>query len=175
MDSYGHVSEQLKRRRKQAGLSLSQLARRVDTSAATVSRYEHGWARFRVDTLRKLATALGCRLLITLEPVDAPRGKPTPEYMAQKLGRLFWDRRLCKSDFHDYPLWIVERVLEYGSLDDIRLLMNMMGRNTFLENVSRARLQSAKTITFWHRMLEKEDIPCTRRYSRHTVDNCWPH
>ena len=42
------ISRQLRARREEIGLSLAQLARRADTSAATLSRYETGWSRFEV-------------------------------------------------------------------------------------------------------------------------------
>ena len=47
------ISRQLRDRRQQLGLSLTQLARRADTSAPTLSRYENGWSRFEVATLQK--------------------------------------------------------------------------------------------------------------------------
>jgi transcriptional regulator with XRE-family HTH domain len=160
------LSRQLKRRRRQAGLSLSQLARRADTSAATLSRYENGWARFEIYTLRKLATALGCRLAVRLEPQSRPPGKAVRRAEAvRQLKRLFWDHDLRGQDFDEHGQWVLERVLEYGSLPDVRLLMNLMGRERFLEGVRRARFQSVKTEEFWRSMLRKEGIPCTKKRS----------
>lgn len=169
-----NVSEQLKRRRLEAGLSLSQLARRANTSAATLSRYENGWQRFELYTLRKLATALGCRLQVSLEPLEkSSHRRGTPSGL-RKLDRLFWDRRLRKRDLEEYPLWVIERVLEYGSLEDVRIIAARMGRKRFLDNVAQVRFKSAKAENFWHLILQREGIPCTKRSSRKEARPSWP-
>ena len=168
------VSEKLKKRRLEAGLSLSQLARRANTSVATLSRYENGWQRFELYTLRKLATALGCRLRVELEPMETPPGKRRKASGIRELQRLFWDRRLRSRDLDQYPLWVLERVLEYGSLEDVRSLAARMGQKRFLENVARVRFKSARTENFWRLILQREGISCTKRFSRKEARPCWP-
>ena len=101
MDRIGELSAQLRGRRRRAGLSLSELARRVGTSAATLSRYENGWDRFEVYTLRKLATALGCRLTIRLDPLPGPREHASRADAVQRLSRLFWDHPLVEKDLRE--------------------------------------------------------------------------
>ena len=168
------ISSQLKNRRKELGLSLCEVARRADTSAASLSRYENGWNRFEVYTLKKLASALGCRLRITLEP-DLTAEEPVSKLTAvPKLKRLFWDRKLGVSDLENHPLWVMERVLEFGSLEDVKILKSLFGRVRFLELVQQARLNSSRTRAFWQKMLEKEGLPCTRKSFPSTADNCWP-
>ncbi len=171
--SENDISRQLKLLRLQRGLSLSQLAQRVDTTPSTLSRYENGWQRFEIYTLRKLATALGCRLKVELEPMDSTM-------MFQKsssfrnLQRLFWDRKLRKHDLKDYPLWVLQRVLEYGEIPDVRFLVDKMGRGEFLKNVARIRFTSARTENFWKLILQREGILCTEKFSREEVKTCWP-
>ena len=111
MDKLWDVSQQIGARRKRLGLSLSQLARRANTSPATLSRYENGWSRFEVSTLRKLATALDCDLVVKLQPRPRWVEQPTAEHAVQQLGRLFWDRDLTTSDIEEHALWVIERVL----------------------------------------------------------------
>jgi transcriptional regulator with XRE-family HTH domain len=167
------ISVQLQRRRKQLGLSLADAARRAGTSQPTFSRYERGWNRFEIQTLRKLAAALGCELVIRLSP-RAPRGgKPLArDAVVKRLSRLFWDHRLCGRDFARHPVWVVERVLEYGDLEDLRAIRSLMGAASFLDAVGQARLSSAKTQNFWKQMLAMEGRKCTRAFSRDTVWNC---
>jgi len=168
------ISGKLKKRRLEVGLSLSQLARRVNTSPATLSRYENGWDRFELYTLRKLATALGCRLKVELEPLDANSGKRKSASDFQGLQRLFWDRKLRKRDMDQYPLWVLERVLEFGSLEDVNYLVNQMGQKQFLEQVALVRFKSVKTENFWRLILEREGIvPCIKRFSRKEARTCW--
>ena len=166
------LSEQLKSRRRRAGLSLSEAARRAGTSASTLSRYENGWDRFEVYTLRKLATALGCRLTIRLDPIAGPREHASRAEAVHRLGRLFWDHPLCDHDLDEHPVWVLERVLEYGSLEDVRILMGVMGRERFLDGVCKARLSSPKTRRFWEKMLALEGRTCTRKYCRDTAWSC---
>jgi transcriptional regulator with XRE-family HTH domain len=160
------ISEQLKQRRLDCGLSLSELARRADTSPATLSRYENGWTRFETSTLRKLAMALGCELRVDLVPFEARSpGKMTRTEAIKRLQRLFWDSDLNEDELENHPVWVVERMLEYGNLEDTMILQVLMGRHRFLETVSLSRL-SPKTREFWNQMLKKEGMPCTKRSYR---------
>jgi len=172
MKMIGSVSEQLKRRRLELGLSLSEVARRASTSSATLSRYEHGWTRFETYTLRKLAVSLGCDLQIEFcpKPHPEPRGVDISEAL-DVLGRLFWDHKLKAEDLEVHPVWVVERVLEYGKLNDVRLLRQVMGKQAFLLTVADAERVSPRTRNFWAQILELEGRPCTKAYSRHTAWN----
>jgi len=173
MEMLWNLSRQIGARRKRLGLSLSQLARRVNTSPATLSRYENGWSRFEVSTLRKLATALDCDLVVKLQPRPRWVEQPTAEAVVRQIGRLFWDLDLSTSHLDEYPLWVVERVLEYGSLGDVRILTAFFGRETLLDLVSQARLSSDRTRVFWHNVLEREGVKCTRRFSREEAASSW--
>ena len=166
------VSDQLKMRRRESGLSLSELASRVGTSAATVSRYEHGWTRFETNTLRKLATALGCELRI--EFVSCPATGPTGVSKAKavkQLTRLFWDHHLVPLDFEHHPVWVTERVLEFGTLQDVRTLRAVFGNDRFLTTVARATRVSPRTATFWGHLLKQKGILCMKKSCRNTA---WP-
>jgi len=160
------ISEQLKQRRRDRKLSLSELARLADTSPATLSRYENGWTRFETSTLKKLAMALGCELRLDLVPfeVGSPQKLTRPEAI-KRLQRFFWDCNFDEEELKNHPVWVVERILEYGKLEDTMLLQELMGRRCFIETVSRSRL-SQKTREFWNQMLIKEGMPCTKRSYR---------
>ncbi len=172
MEIRSSVSRQLRRRRLELGLSLTEVARRAGTSAATLSRYEHDWIRFETHTLRKLAVALGCELSIELRPRTRRRStvRNTREACA-RLKRLFWDHPLNEADFKTHPVWVVERVLEYGALDDIHALRDTMGRKSFLKAVAAAGRVSPRTRNFWCQILEMEGMSCTKKFSRNTAWN----
>ncbi|MBN1283454.1 MAG: helix-turn-helix transcriptional regulator [Proteobacteria bacterium] len=159
----GSLSGEIRKRRQELGLSLADLARRVGTSAAAISRYEGGWQRFEVETLRKIAVALGCRLNIDLKPVELRRKRVSAGIAAAQLKGLFWDHDLTAGDFKRHPRWITERVLEYGSLEDVRTLVALMGRHVFLKLVAESRLTTGRTERFWRAMLEMEGVECTKR------------
>jgi len=163
------ISQQLRRRRRALGLSLSGLARRADTSAATLSRYENGWSRFEVYTLRKLAMALGCDLRIELRPTARPRQALSRDEAVRRLARLFWDHELSTADLDVHEVWVAERVLEYGNLDDIHALRAALGEKRFLRTASMANRVSSRTRSLWQKILEKEGIQCTKKYSRNAA------
>ena len=173
MNSPQNVSRQINKRRKELGLSLAQVARRADTSPATLSRYENGWTRFEVYTLRKLATALDCELVVRLEPKKRRGTRPQRSDVVEKLRRLFWDQDLMVRHLKENPMWVVERVLEYGNLEDVHHLVGHMGRDTFLRHVSGARFSSDRTRVFWQQILTREGMTCTRKYSREEVATSW--
>lgn len=172
MNQLEPISVQLKHRRKQLGLSLGDVARLAGTSVATLSRYENGWTRFETYTLRKLAAALSCDLSIELCPRIARCGRQSSRRTgASRLQRLFWDHRLTAADMKACPIWLVERVLEYGTLEDVRFLRDTMGREAFLRAAGKSTRLSPRTGSFWRQMLRMEGIPCTRTFSRDTAWN----
>ncbi len=150
---------------------MAELARRADTSPATLSRYENGWTRFETYTLKKLATALDCDLHIEFRPINVDRrvrrsAGISPE---KQWRRLFWDRPLAAGDLRRYPVWVAERILDYGNLDDVRALRRALGRRTFLATIALASRVSPRTRVFWRQILEKEGVACTKKFSRPAV------
>lgn len=59
------------------GISQKELAARVGTSHSAISRLESGRHRTSVETLRRVAEALGVRFVLGFE--SGPRDKPTRE------------------------------------------------------------------------------------------------
>ena len=173
MSTLSDISSQIRERRLELGLSLTQLSRRADTSAATLSRYENGWSRFEVSTLRKLATALRCELVVEMKHREENPNHSTRSEMVERLRRLFWDQELTERHLEENSIWVVERVLEYGSLEDIHLVIGFLGREGFLRNVSEARFSTERTRVFWEQILKKEGMTCTRRFSRNEAATSW--
>ena len=172
MMSIVSVSRQLKRRRIEMGLSVYDLARLADTSPATISRYENGWTRFEVGTLRKLAMALDCRLDVNLSAyTNATKDIASEKEIIKQLKRLFWDAEFSKDTVEDYPVWVVERVLENGRLSDVHALQLLMGKERFLKSVQKATRLSPETRVFWNGILRKEGMECTKKSSRRIAWN----
>ena len=174
MNQVEGLSSELRSRRQALGLSLKQVARRAGTSVPTLSRYETGWARFELKTLRKLATALGCRLRLTLVPEAETTGEPVSD-TSSRIRRLFWDAQLDESDLDCHPRWVTTRVLEFGNLDDVRFLVQRYGTRRFLDLTATARFSSRRPWVFWRSILELEGIPCTNAFSRPAADPSSPH
>ena len=62
------IGEQLSRLRQEAGLTQAQLAKRIDSTASAISRYENAdYDRYELRTLQKIVRACGGHLDITME------------------------------------------------------------------------------------------------------------
>ncbi len=155
------VGAQIRRLRRAAGLTLDALARRAGTSAPTVHRYESGWDRFEVATLRRLAAALGARLEIRLTPsapIDRPakgRGRDrrlTPGRLARRLGPLFWDRELRADDVDRYPQWVLRRVLAFGDRRQVAGVRDYYGDEA-VRTAAAHRSMDPRTRNYWRLML----------------------
>ena len=69
------VSLQISALREQAGLSQKQLADALSTSQQQISRLESpGYEGHSLAMLRRVAAALGARVTVTFDPVEAPTG-----------------------------------------------------------------------------------------------------
>jgi transcriptional regulator with XRE-family HTH domain len=172
VESDATLSAQLKERRAALGLTLARAAGRAGTSAATLCRYERGWSRFELPTLRRLAAALSCRLDIRLVPIAVPRTRGGPTGFAH-LRRLFWDRRLVEDDLVRHAAWVVGRVVEHGDLEDVRWLVAKLGTDRFLALTADVRYSSTRAARLWEGIRGMEGIACTKRRSRSEAGPPW--
>jgi ribosome-binding protein aMBF1 (putative translation factor) len=60
--------------RSAQGLSQAELAARLNTTQSVISRYESAdYSSYRLDTLRRLAEALGSELVVDIGPTETAR------------------------------------------------------------------------------------------------------
>lgn len=71
LDEEFQLARTLIEARTRAGLSQTQLARRMKTSQSYIARLESGKVRPSTDALERFAAATGSRLRIIFEPVRA--------------------------------------------------------------------------------------------------------
>ncbi len=64
------VVRQLIALREQRGWSQRELADRAGMKQPQLARLETGQVEPKLDTLQRLATAMGCRVLVSFEPAD---------------------------------------------------------------------------------------------------------
>lgn len=151
---------QIRRLRKRRGMTLKDIARRAGTSVPTMHRYEGGWERFSVGTLRKIANALDAELEIRL----LPQGKTTQhgrtvvcvsnDELVKALSTLFWDRPLDTDKLETYPKWVIRRVLTEGNLEQARLIVDHFGLEA-VQRAIRGRSINERTRAFWLAYLEE--------------------
>jgi len=148
------IGTQIRRLRKQRGLTLTELAERVGTSAPAVHRYESGWDRYQLPTLRKIAAALGVSLEMRF--VEVQGRKTGPEHTEDDLVRLispsFWDKKLEASDLEEYPEWVLGRVLMFGTTDQVSAIRSFFGDDA-IRSVIKNRGIDARTRNYWELIL----------------------
>ena len=145
-----HIGLQIRELRLNRGWTLAELAREAGTSAPAIHRYESGWDRFEIATLRKIASALGARLQIRLVPARrAPAArKMDPKSLVKLLSPLFWDTDLAVSDLDDHPLWVLARVLMYGDLKQVEAARVFFGDDLVEEAIAQ-RVVDERTRNYW--------------------------
>ncbi len=151
------IGLQIRRLRKRRGMTLQQLADRAGTSVSALHRYESGWDRFEVATLRRIATALGAHLDVRLVLGESPEiEKPGATSLVDKIGPLFWDKRLTDDDLTSFPLWALGRVLAFGNADQVRSARSFFG-DALIREAIRQRGTDARTRAYWNLMLGDGD------------------
>ena len=152
------IGAQIRSLRKARGWSLEELARRAGTSAPTIHRYEGGWDRFEIGTLRKLSAALGASLEVRLRPRESDRrdAMPTPEELARLIKPLFWDAELKVSDFTEHPSWILRRVLSFGDAKTVAAVRAFFGDEAIRDAVRRRGID-VRTRNYWKLILDDAD------------------
>jgi len=75
-------------------------------------RYETGWDRFELNTLRKIAAALGASIEVRLipDPKRDSSARATRDEVLELVASLFWDRELEGADLDNHPDWVLARV-----------------------------------------------------------------
>jgi len=149
------LGHQIRRLRERRGWTLATLARRAGTSAPALHRYENGWDRFRVDTLRKVAGALGARLEVRLVPSADARSRraPTRRALLETLAPLFWDRDLRAADLAAHEGWVLERVLTAGGGEQVKAARAYFGDDAVRRALAR-RGVDRRTRNYWSLILD---------------------
>jgi transcriptional regulator with XRE-family HTH domain len=127
------------------------LAKRAGTSAPTLHRYESGWDRFELATLKKIASGLGVRLEVHF--VEEAWSTGASADLRECLTPLFWDRELRPTDLDQYPDWVLERVLTSGSRDQVSAARRYYGDEAIARAAER-RGVDPKTRNYWRIILE---------------------
>jgi hypothetical protein len=80
---------------------------------------------------------------------------------------LFWDCRTDTIDTESQAQFVLERVLEYGSLAAVRWALATFGAERIKEFLRHrgVRTLSRKTLSFWTLLLGIEEEPCFERSS----------
>jgi transcriptional regulator with XRE-family HTH domain len=153
------LGQQIRALREQRGWTLAELARRAGTSGPALHRYENGWDRFGLATLRRIGAALDARLEIRLVPAasgPAAARRPSGRTLAKMLAPLFWERALRESDLAEHAGWALERVLTSGSREQVRATRAFFGDEA-VRSAAERRGVDPRTRHYWRLILGRSD------------------
>ena len=85
-----------------------------------------------------------------------------PRAIPSEVGHLFWDCRHEAIDLETHAPFVLERILEYGSLGAVRWALRTYGAERLAEFLRGrgARTLSRKTLSFWTLILGLEGETC---------------
>jgi len=149
------LGQQIRDLRQKRGWTLTELARRAGTSGPTLHRYENGWDRFELPTLRRIGAALDARLEVRLVPAasrSAAGRSPSPKALVKMLAPLFWERDLGVPDLTNHEGWVLERVLTSGNHAQVRAARSFFQDDAIRRAVER-RGVDPRTRRYWRLML----------------------
>jgi transcriptional regulator with XRE-family HTH domain len=148
------VGPRLRSLRRRKGLSLKELAEKIGSSVSAIHRYESGWGRFELRTLRRLAAALDARLDIRLDPLhpDGSAGRASPAQLVRNLRPLFWDVELKPEHLDENPQWVLRRVLRFGDWQAVRRARMHFGDDAVREAAAH-RSMDVRTRRLWQVIL----------------------
>lgn len=72
---FAQIAQQIAARRRELGLSQSQLAELTGTTQSAIARLESGGRPPRIDTLLRITSALDCELEVYLRPRTTEGGQ----------------------------------------------------------------------------------------------------
>jgi len=76
-------------------------------------------------------------------------GKNMQKKLPEEFRKYFWDCEFGKLNMQNYPKFIAERILSFGTLDAVRWLFKHVDREFIRLLVKNSRNLNSKTRNFW--------------------------
>ncbi|MFN3527936.1 MAG: DUF6922 domain-containing protein [Candidatus Altarchaeaceae archaeon] len=75
--------------------------------------------------------------------------------LPEEFRKYFWDCEFEELSLEKYPKFIIERILQFGNINDIKWLLSKVNRDLFFEVATTSRRLDDKTKNFWKIYLKK--------------------
>jgi transcriptional regulator with XRE-family HTH domain len=145
------IGNRIRAERRKKGLTQARLAEEACLSRATLNGLENGTVREL--GFHKLDALLGI-LGLELAPTPAPKGTgSSPDLLTRMARRYIWWQPPEES--LEDPRRVIAQVMDIGTLEDIRSLVDAVGRNTLIGVMNDARPGwfRPRSWAFWHTAL----------------------
>ena len=96
-----------------------------------------------------------------------------PYYLKQ----FFWDTNFNNLDYKKHPIYIIERLLEFGDEKAVRWVWQTFSKKQIRETVCTSRVISKKTASFWSLIsdIPEREIRCLQPDFQKTHRVIWPY
>jgi len=91
--------------------------------------------------------------------------------------RYFWDIDPMQLDVDQFPVYVIERLLEYGDLPSVRWMLHNYSREEMVRVVQTSRRLSRLSASFWalYLGLDREDVLCLSKPCQKEPGAIWPY
>ena len=89
----------------------------------------------------------------------------------------FWDIDPARLDVNEYPVYVLERLLEYGDLPSVRWMLEHFSRQEIVNVLQTSGRLSPLSANFWalYFGIDKELMPCLLKPYPRGQDKIWPY
>jgi hypothetical protein len=103
---------------------------------------------------------------------EHPNKAPLPEFLRS----LFWEVDFDRLRVPGHERYVIERVLEYGDLPEVKWMLGRFSRTEIAQTLRRSRSLSPKSANFWAFILglPREEIRCLSTSFRQRPGRVWP-
>jgi len=77
--------------------------------------------------------------------------------LPESFRKYFWDCNFNELSLDEYPKFILERVLNYGTLQDIQWIKWQVGEKYFQQIATQSRRLDNKTLNYWRIIYQNAD------------------
>jgi len=114
------------------------------------------------------------------EPISL-NSEPTPDHWGDEaplpefLRPLFWEVDFDRLRVQGHERYVIERVLEYGDLPEVKWMLGHFARQEIVQTLRRSRGLSPKSANFWAFILgvPSEEIRCLSTSFRQRPGKIW--
>lgn len=80
-----------------------------------------------------------------------------PHKLPEIFRKYFWDCDFYELSLERYPKFILERLLNYGTLEDIQWIKRKVGEAYFQQIATQSRRLDKKTLNYWKTIYQDAD------------------
>ncbi len=99
----------------------------------------------------------------------------TDDPLPECLRSLFWDTDFDRLRVPGHERYIIERVLEYGDVPEVRWMKRRFSRQQIAQVLCQSRRLSRKSADFWSFILNvpTEEVQCSSAFLRQQPETIW--